>query len=92
MAVTVRIPAPYRVLTGGLDEVEAQGATVGAVIDDLDRTYPGLKDRLCDADGVRRSVNVYANEEDIRFLEDLDTPLADGDAVDIVPALAGGAR
>lgn len=90
MAVTVRIPTPLRTFTGGDDEVSAAGATVGALIDDLEARYPGLKDRLCDAQGVRRSVNIYANEEDIRFLDELSTELEDGDEVDIVPAMAGG--
>ncbi len=90
MAVTVRIPTPLRSLTGGHDEVQAEGSTVRAVIDDLEKNYPGLKDRLCDDKGVRRFVNIYANEEDIRFLENLDTEVKDGDAVQIVPAIAGG--
>lgn len=90
MAVTVRIPTPLRTLTGGQDEVSAAGATVRAVIDDLERSYPGLRDRLCDDKGVRRFVNIYANDEDIRFLENLDTSLEDGDSVQIVPAIAGG--
>lgn len=90
MPITVRIPTPLRTLTGGKDEVQANGATVRAIIDDLERSHPGLKDRLCDDKGVRRFVNIYANEEDIRFLENLDTPVKDGDAVSIVPAIAGG--
>jgi MoaD family protein len=90
MAITVRIPTPLRTLTGGQDEVSAEGGTVRAVIDDLEKNYPGLKDRLCDDKGVRRFVNIYANDEDIRFLENLDTALRDGDAVQIVPAIAGG--
>ncbi|MCA9605881.1 MAG: MoaD/ThiS family protein [Myxococcales bacterium] len=90
MAITVRIPTPLRTLTGGADEVQAEGATVGALIDALEASYPGLKDRLCDEKGVRRFVNIYANDEDIRFLDDLDTALSDGDSVQIVPAIAGG--
>ena len=90
MTVTVRIPTPLRSLTGGLDEVTAQGTTVRAVIEDLEKNYPGIKDRLCDEKGVRRFVNIYANDEDIRFLDNLDTELKDGDAVQIVPAIAGG--
>ena len=90
MAITVRIPTPLRTLTAGADEVPAEGATVGAVIDDLERNFPGMKDRLCDDKGVRRFVNIYANDEDIRFLDDLDTALSDGDSVQIVPAIAGG--
>ncbi len=90
MAVTVRIPTPLRTLTGGADEVKAEGKTVGEVIDDLERKHPGMKDRLCDDKGVRRFVNIYANDEDIRFLENLATALTDGDSVSIVPAIAGG--
>lgn len=90
MAITVRIPTPLRSLTGGHDEVQAAGATVGAVIEDLEKNYPGIKDRLCDDKGVRRFVNIYANEEDIRFLENLETAVKDGDSVQIVPAIAGG--
>jgi sulfur-carrier protein len=90
MPITVRIPTPLRTLTQGKDEVSAQGATVRAVIDDLERNYPGLKDRLCDEKGVRRFVNIYANDEDIRFLDNLDTALREGDSMQIVPAIAGG--
>jgi MoaD family protein len=90
MTITVRIPTPLRSLTGGADEVSADGATVGAVVDDLERKYPGIKDRLLDDKGVRRFVNIYANDEDIRFLDNLETELKDGDAVQIVPAIAGG--
>lgn len=90
MAVTVRIPTPLRTLTGGLDEVTAKGSTVRAVIDNLEQSYPGIKDRLCDEKGVRRFVNIYANEEDIRFLDNLETVVSDGDSVQIVPAIAGG--
>lgn len=90
MAITVRIPTPLRSLTGGADEVGAEGATVGALIDNLESQFPGIKDRLCDDKGVRRFVNIYANDEDIRFLDDLETALSDGDSVQIVPAIAGG--
>jgi len=90
MAITVRIPTPLRTLTGGADEVSVDGATVGAVIDALEASYPGMKDRLCDDKGVRRFVNIYANDEDIRFLNDLDTALEAGNTVQIVPAIAGG--
>lgn len=90
MAVTVRIPTPLRTLTAGKDEVEAQGSNVGEVIEDLEKNYPGIRERLCDDKGVRRFVNIYANEEDIRFLDNLQTQLKDGDAVSIVPAIAGG--
>ena len=90
MAITVRIPTPLRTLTGGAEEVSAEGATVGAIIEDLEKSYPGMKDRLCDEKGVRRFVNIYANDEDIRFLDNLDTALAEGDTITIVPAIAGG--
>jgi molybdopterin converting factor small subunit len=90
MPVTVRIPTPLRTLTQGKDEVEAAPGTVRAIIDALEAAYPGLRDRLCDDKGVRRFVNIYANEEDIRFLENLDTPIRDGESLSIVPAIAGG--
>lgn len=91
MAVTVRIPTPLRTLTGGADEVPADGGTVGEVIENLEANHPGMKDRLCDDKGVRRFVNLYANDEDIRFLDNLETALKDGDTLSIVPAIAGGA-
>jgi len=90
MAVTVRIPTPLRTLTGGADEVPAEGATVAEVIESLEASHPGMKDRLCDDKGVRRFVNLYANDEDIRFLDNLETTLKDGDTLSIVPAIAGG--
>ncbi|MFW5925508.1 MAG: MoaD/ThiS family protein [Myxococcota bacterium] len=90
MAVNVRIPTPLRTLTGGKDEVPTDGTTVAQVIENLDKAHPGIKERLCDEKGVRRFVNIYANDEDIRFLENLDTQLKDGDTLSIVPAIAGG--
>ena len=90
MAITVRVPTPLRTLTAGADEVQADGSTVGAVIEDLEAKFPGMKDRLCDDKGVRRFVNIYANDEDIRFMDNLETELKDGDSVQIVPAIAGG--
>ena len=90
MSTIVRIPTPLRTLTGGQDEVSAEGATVLDVIDDLERNFPGLKDRLVDEKGVRRFVNVYVGDEDIRFLDGLRTALKAGDAISIVPAIAGG--
>jgi len=92
MAITVRIPTPLRTLTEGRDEVEAKGANIRDLIDDLEKNYPGLKERLCDDKGVRRFVNIYQNEEDIRFLDSLDTAIKDGDSISIVPAIAGGLR
>ena len=90
MPITVRIPTPLRTLTGGADEVAIAGSTVREVIDNLEKKHPGLRERLCDEKGVRRFVNIYANEEDIRFLDNLDTALKEGDSVSIVPAIAGG--
>jgi MoaD family protein len=90
MAVKVRIPTPLRTLTAGKDEVDAKGTTVREVIEDLERKYPGMKDRLCDDKGVRRFVNIYQNEEDIRFLDSLETAVKEGDSISIVPAIAGG--
>ena len=91
MAVKVRIPTPLRKLTEGKDEVTAEGATVKDVIEDLERRYPGLKERICEADGsVRKFVNLYVNDEDIRFKNNLDTELKEGDELSIIPAIAGG--
>lgn len=91
MPVTVRIPTPLRSLTGGAETVETSGANVGALIESLEQNHPGMKDRLLDDKGVRRFVNIYVGEEDIRFLEGLETEVKDGDEVSIVPAIAGGA-
>ena len=90
MPITVRIPTPLRTLTGGADEVAIEGGTVGELIDNLEKKHPGIKERLCDEKGVRRFVNIYANEEDIRFLDNLQTKVKEGDSVSIVPAIAGG--
>lgn len=91
MSVTVRIPTPLRKLTAGADEVSIEGANVGAMIDNLEAAHPGLKERLCDDAGeIRRFVNVYVNDEDVRFLGGRGTELKDGDEVSIVPAIAGG--
>lgn len=87
----VRIPTPLRKLTEGKEEVTVSGATVGEVITSLEAAYPGIKARICDESGaVRKFVNIFANDEDIRFLKNLDTPLKDSDEVSIVPAIAGG--
>lgn len=91
MAVTIRIPTPLRTLTSGKDTVEVDGSTVGQALDALEGAHPGFKSKICDdAGNVRRFVNVYANDEDIRFLDDLATEIADGDELSIVPAIAGG--
>jgi molybdopterin synthase sulfur carrier subunit len=90
---TVRIPTPLRKLTRNQEEVKAEGHTVGEILTDLERNYPGLRERICDDQGaVRRFVNIFANDEDIRFLQNLDTPIKDGDEISIVPAIAGGAE
>ena len=87
----VRIPTPLRKFTGGADEVPASGATVAQIVADMESRYPGIKERLCEADGrVRRFVNIYLNGNDIRFLEQLDSKVKDGDDISIVPAIAGG--
>lgn len=91
MSVQVRIPTPLRRFTGGAEEVRAAGATVGHVVDDLERQFPGIKERLCDEEGrVRRFVNVFINGDDIRFLNNLETAVKEGDEISIVPAIAGG--
>ena len=92
MSVTVKIPTPLRALTGDRDKVDAEGATLSALVDELEGSFPGMRERLCDEDGgLRRFVNVYVNGEDVRFLQGLDTALGDGDEISIVPAVAGGA-
>jgi molybdopterin synthase sulfur carrier subunit len=91
MAKKVRIPTPLRKLTNNEEVVEVEGATIGDAITELQSRYPGIKERLVDDNGeVRRFVNVYVNEEDIRFLQNQATPLKDGDEVSIIPAIAGG--
>lgn len=90
MPSIVRIPTPLRTLTGGNDEVSANGETLAAVIADLEANHPGLKDRLLDEKGVRRFVNIFVGDEDVRFLEGLATVIKDGDKISIVPAIAGG--
>lgn len=90
MPVQVRIPTILRSYTGGAKVVSADGGTVRAVIDHLEASYPGLKDRLVDGDALRRFVNLYVNDEDVRFLGGLDASLADGDSVTVLPAVAGG--
>jgi molybdopterin synthase sulfur carrier subunit len=91
MAIKVLIPTPLRNLTKEQDTVEANGKTIGDLIADLEKRHPGLKERLCDDKGeIRRFVNVYLNQEDIRFKEGRQTAVKDGDEVSIVPAIAGG--
>ena len=92
MSVRVRVPTPLRKFTQGADEVTAQGSNVKALVEDLEKNYPGIKERICDESGkVRRFVNVYVNGDDIRFLQNLETAVKEGDNVSIVPAIAGGA-
>jgi molybdopterin synthase sulfur carrier subunit len=92
MSVRVRVPTPLRKFTHGADEVSARGANVKAIVEDLEKHFPGIKERLCDETGkIRRFVNVYVNGDDIRFLQNLETSLKEGDHISIVPAIAGGA-
>ena len=91
MSVTVRIPTPLRTVTGGQSTAEVDGATVGEVVRALDAAHPGIGERILDDGGrVRRFVNVFVDDEDIRFLQQLDTPVPDGGTVSIIPAVAGG--
>jgi molybdopterin synthase sulfur carrier subunit len=91
MGVLVRIPTPLRGMTKGSGEVQATAETVGDLIEDLERQYPGLRERLVEESGeIRRFINIYVNEEDIRFLQGAKTALKQGDEVSIVPAIAGG--
>lgn len=91
MAKKVRIPTPLRKLTNNEELVEVDAQTIGEAISELQNRYPGIKDRLLDENGsIRRFVNVYVNEEDIRFLQNQQTALKDGDEISIIPAIAGG--
>jgi MoaD family protein len=91
MTVTVRVPTTLRTLTAGSSEVEVEGTTVAQVLESLESAHPGFKDRLLDdAGGLRRFVNLYVADDDVRFRDGLDTPVADGDTVSIIPAVAGG--
>lgn len=92
MTIAVRIPTPLRKFTANQEIVQVEGATVAQALQHLSEAHPELRERLFSEDGkVRRFVNIFANEEDIRFLDQLDTQLADGDELAIVPAIAGGA-
>ena len=87
----VRIPTPLRKLTNELEVIDAAGTTVAEVLDNVEKAVPGLKERICDENGqVRRFVNVFVNDEDIRFLEESATPVKEADEISIVPAIAGG--
>ena len=91
MPVTIRVPSQLRTLSGGVGEVSVEGSTVGEVLKALDVAYPGFTDRLFDESGkLRRFVNVFVADEDVRFLDGLSTPVADRTTVSIVPAVAGG--
>ena len=91
MAIEVRIPTILRTYTGGAKSVEGSGSTLGELLINLDTEHGGLRDRLVDGENLRRFVNVYLNDEDVRFLGGLETPVSDGDTVTVLPAVAGGA-
>jgi sulfur-carrier protein len=91
MSVTVRVPTTLRTLTAGASEVNVEGDTLSAVLDSLEAEHPGFKERLLDDEGqIRRFVNVFVSDDDVRFLDGLDTPVPDGETVSIIPAVAGG--
>ena len=90
MSIEVRIPTILRTYTDGAKAVEGSGDTLRDLIDDVESRHPGLRDRIVEGDGLRRFVNVYINDEDVRFLGGLQTPVADGDDVTVLPAVAGG--
>jgi sulfur-carrier protein len=90
MSIEVRIPTILRTFTGGAKAVQGDGATLLQVIDDVEARHPGLKERLVEEHGLRRFVNVYVNDEDVRFVGGLQAPTADGDVVVVLPAVAGG--
>ena len=91
MEIHVRIPSPLKKLAGGQDVIKAKGETVGEVVQWLVETYPDLKERLLDEQGtMRRFINIYVNDDDIRFIRHLETPLKEGDRLSVVPAIAGG--
>ena len=93
MPAEVRIPSLLQKLVGGVKTVQAEGQTVGQVIDQLDAKYPDFKSRVLDENGkLRLFVNIFINDEDIRFLKELETPVADGDTITILPAVAGGGK
>ncbi len=90
MAIKVRIPTPLQKLTNGKAEVECAARTVVEMVEALEKDFPGMKERLTDGGKIRRFINIYVNDEDIRFLNKEETSLKDGDAISIVPAIAGG--
>ncbi|HUK84142.1 MAG TPA: ubiquitin-like small modifier protein 1 [Verrucomicrobiae bacterium] len=93
MAINVRIPTPLRKLTQDKETVQTTGKTIDEIVENLEKQYPGLKERLCDERGeLRRFVNIYLNDEDIRFAQGKATAVKDGDEISIIPAIAGGRR
>jgi MoaD family protein len=91
MSVNVRVPGPLRRLTAGSSQVEVEGGTVAAALEDLEVRYPGFRERLYDGDGkLRQFINIYVNDADIRFGGGLDTQIGTGDEISIIPAVAGG--
>jgi molybdopterin synthase sulfur carrier subunit len=91
MSITVRIPTPLQKLTQNQAEVKANGTNIRELIEDLEKNFPGIKERIYDETGeIRRFINIYVNEEDVRFLQQDATPLKDGDEVSMIPAIAGG--
>lgn len=93
MSVKVRIPTPLRKLTSNNSEVVVEGKNVGELIENMEKSFPGIKARLCEEDGkIRRFINIYKNEEDIRFLQGKETSVSDKDEISIVPAIAGGSQ
>ncbi|MEE8301754.1 MAG: MoaD/ThiS family protein [Candidatus Tectomicrobia bacterium] len=93
MAILVQIPTPLQKFTQNQSEVQAEGGTIQEVLEHLDLSFPGIRERLCDDRGaIRKFVNLYLNDEDIRFMDGEKTALEDGDEVAIIPAIAGGVR
>jgi molybdopterin synthase sulfur carrier subunit len=92
MPVKVRIPTPLQRLTGGKEEVEAKAGSVIEIVNELDKAHPGIAERISEGNKIRRFVNIYVNEEDIRFLKAEETEVKDGDELSIVPAIAGGGK
>lgn len=93
MSVTVRVPTPLRSFTNGAEEVAIEGNNIQEIVDNLEANHNGIKERLCDENGkIRRFLNVYINDEDIRFMQNQDTAVKDGDTISIVPAIAGGKK
>ena len=90
MAIKVRIPTPLQKITNGKAEVECSAKNVAELVDALEKDYPGMKERLSEGGKIRRFINIYVNEEDIRFVNREETALKDGDNISIVPAIAGG--